>query len=276
MDAGRLVTCVIGDGLGNRLFQIAAMLGYAERHGGRVVFVKEWVKRNAAQPGGERVCECFPDIPTIDEGSLVGVEWTEVREEFTAAMTYHPLPFVAGNVKLIGAFQSERYFPTGGVRLSGVSAGVRSWGEKMPAVFLHVRRGDYLHPFNRHHYVELLEYYERALRLFDTEAYVVVCSDDIAWCKSMLPIRYPGIRADKWSLFTGDEYATLGAMMGCSLGGICANSTFSWWGAYLGLMDGLGRGDKLFIMPDRWIHAGNGLPLAIDIYPTWAFRVSVD
>ena len=272
MDARRLVTCVIGDGLGNRLFQIAAMLGYAERYGGRVIFVKEWVKTNSAQPGGERVCDYFPDIPTIDEGSLVGVEWTEIREEFAGAMTYHPLPFVAGNVKLCGAFQSERYFPTGGVRLAGLAGAATG----MPAVFLHVRRGDYLHPFNRHHYVELEGYYLRALRLFDTEAYVVVCSDDIVWCKETLPRRYPSVGADRWIWMAGDEYATLGVMMSCSLGGICANSTFSWWGAYLARMGGLGHGDKLFIMPDRWIHAGNGLPLAIDIYPTWAFRVSVD
>ena len=273
MDAKGLVTCVIGDGLGNRLFQVAAMLGYAERYGHRAVFVKELVKANAKQPGGERVCDYFPDIPTISDESLVGGEWTELREEFVDAMTYRPLPFVFGNVKLCGAFQSERYFPTGGVRLTGVVPRVLRVGA--PTVFLHVRRGDYLHPFNQHHYVELRGYYERALALF-SGAYVVVCSDDLEWCKAVLPARYPEVSADKWIWFSGDEYMTLSAMMGCTLGGICANSTFSWWGAYLGLYPFGGRGvDKLVTMPSLWIQLRAGFPKAVDIYPAWAERVSV-
>ena len=268
------MTCVIGDGLGNRLFQIAAMLGYVERHGGQAVFVKELVKANAKQPGGERVCDYFPDIPTIGDDELAGLKWTELREEFVDAMTYRPLPFVFGNVKLCGAFQSERYFPSGGVRLTGVVPRVLRVRE--PTVFLHVRRGDYLHPFNQHHYVDLARYYERALALF-SGAYVVVCSDDLEWCKAVLPSRYPEVSAEKWIWFSGDEYMTLSAMMGCTLGGICANSTFSWWGAYLGLYPfrGRGSGDKLVTMPSLWIQLRAGFPKAVDIYPAWAEKVSV-
>jgi hypothetical protein len=257
------VSCTIGAGLGNRLFQIAAMLGYAEKYGYNPVFVKEWIHHNSTQLGGNSVFEHFPDIPTISGGDL---EWTEIKEPFEGAMTYRELPAVKGNVKLNGYFQSERYFPKGGVRLSGVVPKTRWY----PTFFLHVRRGDYLHPANAHHYVDLTRYYERALSLYPSGAYILVCSDDIAWCKATLPLRYPEVGADKWIWFSGDEYATLGAMMGCSLGGICANSTFSWWGAYLN------RGsNKLITMPDRWIHSGGGVPAAIDIYPTWAERVSV-
>ena len=258
------VTCAIGDGLGNRLFQIAAMLGYAEKYGHTPVFVKEWIKTNPSQSGGNRVLEYFPGIQTI---SAAGLTWTEVAPPFVDAMTYRELPRVMGNVKLSGSFQAPQYFPSGGVALAGVVP--RDWG--VPAVFLHVRRGDYLHPLNQHHYVELSGYYERALGLFDTGAAVVVCSDDIAWCKSVLPARYPSVAADKWIWFSGDEYMTLSAMMGCTLGGICANSTFSWWGAYLGL----GGGDKLITMPSLWIQLRAGFPKAVDIYPAWAERVSV-
>jgi hypothetical protein len=138
------------------------------------------------------------------------------------------------------------------------------------SLFLHIRRGDYLHPLNWHHYVDLDKYYERALSLFPSGAHVVVCSDDLSWCKSVLPLRYPFIGADKWVWFAGDEYETLSAMMGCTLGGICANSTFSWWGAYLGQ-----RQEKIITMPDLWIQKRVGFPLATDIYPVWAEQVSV-
>jgi len=257
------VTCFLSDGLGNRLFQIAAMLGYAERYGHTPVFVKEWIKHNADQPGGNSICDYFPNIPIM---SSAGITWTELKGEFTDAMTYRALPRVLGSVKLHGAFQSPLYFPTGGVTLSGLVP--RTMGAR--SLFLHIRRGDYLHPLNWHHYVELDKYYERALSLFPASAHIVVCSDDLAWCKSVLPVRYPFISADKWIWFAGNEYETLSAMAGCTLGGICANSTFSWWGAYIG------RGEeKIITMPSLWIQRRPGFPLATDIYPVWAEQVSV-
>lgn len=261
------VSCTIGDGLGNRLFQIAAMLGYAERHGHTPVFVKEWIKPNPTQPGGNTIFDYFPTIPIVAYDAVWSlVEWTEIKQEFTNAMTYHDLPHIKGNVKLSGSFQSEKYFPTGGVRLTGLPATVFA----NPTLFLHVRRGDYLHPFNTHHYVEMEQYYERALGLFPSDANVLVCSDDMAWCKEFLPRRYPFVGANKWIWFHGDEYKTLSAMMACRLGGICANSTFSWWGAYLGL-----SADMLVTMPSVWIQAREGFPKAVDIYPSWSVRVSV-
>ena len=97
----------------------------------------------------------------------------------------------------------------------------------------------------------------------------LVFSDDIEWCKATLPARYPSVGSNKWIWFTGDEYATLSAMMGCTLGGICANSTFSWWGAYLSRSL-----EKLFIMPGTWTYDRPGFPLGVDIYPSWAERIS--
>jgi hypothetical protein len=256
------VTCKLFGGLGNRLFQIAAMLGYAEQFKHKAVFVKEWIIHNADQPGGNSVMNIFPDIPTISAGDLV---WNEVTEPGEACMTYRPLYYVEGNVKLTGCFQSERYFPKGGVKPQLLPK--MRW---YPTFFLHIRRGDYLHPMNRHHYVELGNYYRRALELFPNGSYILVCSDDIEWCKATLPKIYSFIGADKWIWFMGDEYATLSAMMGCTLGGICANSTFSWWGAYLNPSR-----DKLVSMPDVWIQAGRGIPKALDIYPAWAEKVPV-
>lgn len=259
------VGCVIQGGLGNRLFQIAAMLGYAEKYSHTPVFVTEWINHNPNQPGGNYVFNYFPGIRTISERSC---EWQEIKEPFEDAMRFNALPRIAGNVKLNGYFQSERYFPRGGVSLAGVTPKTRWY----PTFFLHIRRGDYLHPANRHHYVDLGAYYERAISLFPAGSYVLVCSDDIEWCKETLPRRYTAVGADKWLWLPAgtNEYDTLAAMMGCTLGGICANSTFSWWGGYLNPAR-----DKLVTMPDKWIQPGRGIPMAIDIYPAWAEKVSV-
>ena len=256
------VTSKIHGGLGNRLFQIGAMLGYAEKHGHIPVFVKDLIIPNPQQPGGDTILEHFPEIRTIESSA----GWVTINFPFEDAMTYRDLPHITGNVKLDGYFQSAKYFPSGAIELMGVYPTI----QHNPTLFLHIRRGDYLHPFNHHHCVDLGAYYERALALFPGDAYVLVCSDDIEWCKATLPSRYPSVGSNKWIWFTGDTYATLSAMMGCTLGGICANSTFSWWGAYLSRSL-----EKLFTMPDTWTYNRPGFPLGVDIYPPWVERVPV-
>jgi Glycosyl transferase family 11 len=260
----RYVSCSVSDGLGNRLFQIMAMLGYAEKYGHTPVFIREWIKDNPTQPGGNRVCTLFPTIQTMTLESVVG-EWSYLRPPFMDAMTYVELPRMTGHVKLEGYFQSARYFP----RCLPVFAGLVPLSISQPSLFLHVRRGDYLHPLNTHHYVDLASYYERALALFPEDALVYVCSDDIEWCKITLPGRYGSVvGAHRWRWVVGDEFETLSVMMGCSLGGMCANSTFSWWGAWLNPST-----EKIVCMPDVWIHPRPGHPLPRDLYPEGVLRV---
>ena len=255
------VSCQISDGLGNRLFQIAAMLGYAEKHGHKPLFITEWINENKTQPGGNKVCALFPGIPTMSLESVAG-SWSLIQPPGVDAMTYRELPYVAGHVKLQGYFQSELYFPLR-LPISGLVPVVRE-----NALFLHVRRGDYLHPLNQHHHVDLRSYYEKALALFPDNASVLVCSDDIAWCKVTLPLRYTSVRADKWIWIQGDEFETLSAMMGCGLGGICANSTFSWWGSYLNPSV-----EKLVVMPATWMHSRTCDPVPTDLYPKGVLRI---
>jgi hypothetical protein len=106
-------------------------------------------------------------------------------------------------------------------------------------VAIHVRRGDYVdNPF----YVDLFKdgYYERAMAEFPDEEFVVF-SDDIEWCK-----KQPIFQGRKISFSEGnDEITDLNLMAGCK-GIIMANSSFSWWGAYLGFHP------KKVIAPIEW------------------------
>jgi len=96
-------------------------------------------------------------------------------------------------------------------------------------VSIHVRRGDYLIQPNSDLYIDLCatDYYERAISLFPDSKFMVF-SDDLDWCRQ------------KWgddSRFAfsigRDEVADLNYMAGCQ-GHIIANSSFSWWAAWLG------------------------------------------
>ncbi len=90
-------------------------------------------------------------------------------------------------------------------------------------IAIHVRRGDYV---NNPFYVDLMktDYYKRAMELFPDESFLVF-SDDVSWCRKQ-PIF-------KKCQFSGkDELTDFNRMAGCK-GIIMANSSFSWWAAYL-------------------------------------------
>jgi hypothetical protein len=254
------VSALISDGLGNRFFQVAAMLGYAEKHGFKCVFVNEWMKDNN-HIGPKTIFDYFPDIQTSnpDDNAIV------IHQPFALIFTYLYIPRVDNNIKLQGFFQSEKYFPVGGVPRPFILGGLDS--KYRDFAFLHVRRGDYLLDVCRHHNVDLTNYYQYALSYFsNNRIYILVCSDDIEWCRQVLPDRYRHlIRDDRWEFFDGSDYETLRAMTACGHGGICANSTFSWWGAYWGHLQSASR---IYTMPYTWGYLP--LPQPNDLHPTWA------
>ena len=256
------VSAQISDGLGNRFFQVAAMLGYSEKYGHSPVFAKEWIhSTNHVGPHG--VNDYFPAIPTIK----LEPGWTVLDEPAGANYSYLDIPKVNFNVHLKGYFQTEKYFPKAGVQRPELLCGLESMYKDF--AFLHVRRGDYLLEVCKHHYVNLDNYYRYALSSFaDSNTRILVCSDDINWCKSNLVKKYGDlISADRWEFLPVDasDYDTLRAMTACGRGGICANSTFSWWGAYWNI--GQGRGG-FYTMPSVWGHPP--LPPVGDLHPEWA------
>ena len=88
---------------------------------------------------------------------------------------------------------------------------------------LHVRRGDYVG--HNGFFANLpVAYYTEAMSL--TRGPYVVFSDDIAWCRSNLP-------GDCVFMENNRDYEDLFLMAACDEH-IVANSTFSWWGAWIG------------------------------------------
>lgn len=128
--------------------------------------------------------------------------------------------------------------------------------EKTDMVSLHIRRGDYVgNPF----YVDLNEtdYYEDAIAQFPKGTkFLVFCADrqegsndesDLEWCRQKF-------QGDNFEFYQGtDEIDDFNAQAGC-IGHIIANSSFSWWSAYVG-------GGKT-VAPSKWYSDGKpGIPL---------------
>lgn len=106
------------------------------------------------------------------------------------------------------------------------------------AFFLHVRRGDYVG--NSFHELDLKSYYERAVKLIGKGiAYIV--SNDVDWCK-----QWDFLKTIPHCFVEENDADTLIIMSKCGLGGIGANSSFSWWGLYLN------TNRPHLIIPEKW------------------------
>lgn len=110
-------------------------------------------------------------------------------------------------------------------------------------VSLHVRRGDFL-KLNRD--ISQKEYYPKALELMSGKvgaATVLVFSDDIEWVKKHLHINEKVIYVSEMGF---QDYEELVIMKHCKHH-IIANSTFSYWAAYLN-----SNPDKVVVCPKHW------------------------
>ena len=128
------------------------------------------------------------------------------------------------------------------------------------SVCIHVRRSDYVNnpTANAHHGVLELEYYESAKKIIENRyknPVYYVFSDDIEWCKNNLT-------SDCEINFIGNDYSGdrdsghLHLMQMCK-NHIIANSSFSWWGAFL-------SESKYTISPKKWRKDGTGYDIILD------------
>jgi hypothetical protein len=135
------------------------------------------------------------------------------------------------------------------------------------SVSIHVRRGDYLKVQNRPLFGDIAtpDYYRNAIAWISAHASCAgkspkffIFSDDIAWCEDNLGLPY----ACYVSINRGsDSWKDMALMARCKAN-IIANSTFSWWAAWLN-----GNSDKVVICPTKF---SNSDTASQTVYPaTW-------
>jgi len=252
--------------LGNQMFEYAALRGIAYHHG------YDWCIPPFHLKGIENYSlnECFKlesvkneNINLLDDAQYVGERFFHFDEEL-----FEQCP---DNVSLHGFFQSEKYF-------KNVSDIIRkdytfrdeylepcrefmSQFEGQEPIMLHVRRGDpnlvdprgfkwaYVNCSDQHP-VQLIEYYEQALKKFDDDQPVIVFSDSPEWVKEQEI--FSGDRflisepQEKYTDGSYTPYSDLCLMSLCSHA-IIANSSMSWWGAWL-----INNPNKKVIAPKMW------------------------
>ncbi|WP_166267074.1 alpha-1,2-fucosyltransferase [Providencia sp. M-27] len=125
-------------------------------------------------------------------------------------------------------------------------------------ISLHVRRGDYVENMltnSIHGTLSNTNYYKQAINYFENKfitPHFFIFSDDIKWCKE----EFDWLKNKTFVDYTESHFEDLSLMTLCDHN-IIANSTFSWWGAYLNSKD------NIVIAPKNWFNNNN----KIDIYP---------
>ena len=169
---------------------------------------------------------------------------------------------LSGDIYLDGYWQSEKYFQA----IEGVlreqftvrtppDAKNLEFAERIrscESVGLHLRRGDYAtNPeFNRVHGLCDAQYYFQAVKHLLSELQTpefFVFTDDPGWAKQHLQIPSPFVVVDHNGVLR--DYEDLRLLSLCKHT-IMANSTFSWWGAWLN-----NNRSKHVIAPARWFRA---------------------
>ena len=246
--------------LGNQMFQYAALKGIAERHGYDFMIPNN--KDVMVDSLGNKLrTEIFNPF---DLNVKVGILQTE---NYLQEPHYeYSVDFVNNcpdNFSLWGFFQTEKYFKHIEDQIRKDFAFKKQIRDECREIIeevfdnpiaLHVRRGDFLINHANHHNLSM-DYYAEALSKFDKKRQVVVFTDDPKW-------------AFEQELFSDDRfiisnevgpYHDLYLMTQCD-DFIIANSTFSWWGAWLA-----NRGTV--IAPQKWFGPNNIDKNMNDLYP---------
>jgi hypothetical protein len=165
-----------------------------------------------------------------------------------------------GNLILWGRWQNEEYFKDIADDIKeafrfrcSLTGEAKEFAEKVKScnsVSLHVRRGDFatLKTANALMGDTDLSYYERAVayvgaRVKDPVFFVI--SDDIAWCRENVKINFPATYVPAEAAGSKGECHL--ELMSLCKHNIVANSTFSWWGAWLNR-----NPEKIVVAPKRW------------------------
>ena len=170
--------------------------------------------------------------------------------------------FQQKDVSFNGYWQSEKYFSEikqeifNDFTFDLSDAFLKEFAENLiqkdNTVSIHVRRGDYLMAENVDLYggICTLEYYKKAIAHINkeiSEPLYVVFSDDLEWAKKNLSIK-DAIFVSRTIFKKYKNWYDM-YLMSCCKHNIIANSSFSWWGAWLNK-----NPEKIVIAPSRFLN----------------------
>lgn len=268
-----MISCVLMGGLGNQLFQIFATIAYAlenkkpfgfmyTEHLGGVGFT---IKRSTYWDNFllPLLNFTYEQLPQMSIQREKGFEYTKLQE------------IKEGNdLMLFGYFQSYKYFEQYFqsicrlIKLDKTKVQVMSKYEyNYQSISMHFRLGDYK-TLGDFHPVLDYEYYEKALQHvinnIEKRDVLYFCeeqdNEDVSKTIDRLKEKFPDIIFTKAEDNIEDWEQMV--LMSCCKYNIIANSTFSWWAAYLNH-----NNNRVVCYPEKWFGPKNAHLDTKDLFP---------
>ena len=233
--------------LANQMFQYASLKGIARNRGYEFSIPPANVfgKRDPVVATAELN---IYDVFGLDKKNKVGLIPNQVLMERMHTFDAELFENCPDNIDIFGYYQTQKYFEhiEDEIRddFTFDSELIKSCKEFLEYTYvfrdviaLHIRRGDYVS--NPNHPSQSMEYYQRGLEMLP-DLDVIVFSDDSEWCKQQ-----EIFSSDRFSISEGNTTDADLCLMSMCQYHVIANSSFSWWGAWLAK-------SKKVIAPKNW------------------------
>jgi len=259
----------LSGGLGNQMFQFATGYTLAKKNNVKLSLDLRRFSRRKDHNGFElqNVFDIYSKVKFLDnplDFYLINFKEILHKIDFTYKKFNEPhyhytkmISNVSKHSKLNGYWQSELYFQNYADEIKKIFSFSKQLNEKNSlianeikqnqSISIHIRRGDYLLPNNSNHNTDLRKYYLKAIektsKFYNSPKYFIF-TDDPSWVSRNFTLDYlfkiVNINHQTQSFF--DMY-----LMSLCKSNIIANSSFSWWGAWLN-----NNKDKVVYAPKNW------------------------
>jgi hypothetical protein len=249
---GIMIRLELQGGLGNMMFQIAAGLELSNQLNTEFYYTYDWWHCCTPYEVGHYPNTIFKRLNRIYHQDVE--KNSSILELYSEeGMLYQPIP-KRDNLVIQGSFQSEKFFLNSFDLIKSIFE-IPTIDKYKDYTFIHIRRGDYI-KFQHIHPIVSETYYKKALDRLESKN-VIVLSDDKEWVRNNTYFSQFEISEST------NELEDLSIMKSCE-NAIIANSTFSWWGAWL-------SNSKKVIAPEPWF--ANNTP--IEIIPDRWIKISI-
>lgn len=251
-----MIITKIQGGLGNQLFQWAYGKSLAMKYKTDLSLDVSFYDNQYGNTYRNFELFNFPKLTNVNQHN-VKQNCIEIIDDFNYKLFDYQKD---NNYFLNGFWQSEKYFIDIKENIKEELSIDTETLEKLNkiaignCVSLHIRRTDYV-VSNGFHPVLTMDYYNLALEIIKDYDNVLIFSDDIEWCKQNLSFK------NMIFVENNTNIEDLWLMSLCK-NNIIANSSFSWWGAWLN-----NNNDKKIIAPKKWFGINANLNCS-DIVPT--------
>lgn len=254
------ISCNLMGGLGNQMFQIAAIHSIGLNNNLEPIFEKIYESPPLSFPRPVYWNSVFKKINVVNNDKYNKIQFINYNIQ-----NNNYIPFKLAHNKsyrLTGYFQNPNFFREYHDNILDLFKLDNKYNtiinniyndinkNNLVTVSIHVRRTDYI-KLQHIHYLQNMEYYINAINYIENndkrDKLYLIFSDDLNWCKNEFnKLKINCIYIDKNEKEISKDVLDMYLMSKCNHN-IITNSTFSWWSSYMNI-----NNDKIICAPKQW------------------------